>query len=713
MNKKKQKRNEKSYMNDLWSVPPELQGGLIAIPFGHNNSGPRNTMGLKSVIQTWIPVKADFPLVYTGFEHKVKEYMFEEMSVNEDIEIIKVIPKYETNFKDLNIKESPSYTIIFRRLDSNVIDYIEYNRYTECVDGYGCRNLLNFPLEENTIIRKNSKIFNPHSIQNEKYCYGINANVLYMSILDVTEDTAVVSEDFAKKITPINVGTKMIKFDPRDYPANKYGDDIYWKILPDIGEKVKDDGILCSIKKFNKVGAISDFNKEALKKSNHIHDKNIIIEKDSTIIDIDVFLSNKYPYPDIYQQIFSYNDNKMLYYKKLNEFYESHYRHNEMSEKFVTLVTEAKSRLYAFGLLWRDNKNKRRNKVRLTQKNKEVKLTVIVKYMKYENILDAYKVTNRHGNKGVITIWKTEDMPIDNYGVRADIIMCPFSPEARTNIGQLYEQGINKVSFHVLLENQKIEDINMKFQHIINYITKINKDYAALIENIVKSENDKLNYIKYIYKNGIHLNISQQNNINPKLMLSLQKDYNVQATKLTYYKRDKYGRRIKKVTKTPMIIGKQYMLLLYNKADLSGASTMNTNSMGINVKPNKQLMDVSYIKPQGPKIGEDESRCLINNNPLKLDNDTTGLSARLKLLQNASPLGKRKVIEAILTASNPMDVKIPVSSDKLKSNNIPENVIQNLLTIQGINMSKEDVRISDKDLIYYKKLLELGESNDE
>ena len=105
-------------------------------------------------------------------------------------------------------------------------------------------------------------------------------------------------------------------------------------------------------------------------------------------------------------------------------------------------------------------------------------------------IIRGCKLTNRHGNKGVVAkIMDDELMPMDQYGEHADIIINSMCVTSRMNVGQLFELHVNRANYlytskvmadDSLSTDEKLEKLyDMVSQVQPNYINAVFKEYLA------------------------------------------------------------------------------------------------------------------------------------------------------------------------------------------------------------------------------------------
>jgi hypothetical protein len=130
----------------------------------------------------------------------------------------------------------------------------------------------------------------PNVTDDGDWKFGLEANVAFMSIPQIIEDGYVVSESFCKKMTTTSIKTYTFSFGKNEYPLNVYarpGDPKY-RPFPEIGECVRDDGLLCATRKYDPMLAGVEMTAEALRTVDEVFDKPTYVTPGAEVIDIRV-----------------------------------------------------------------------------------------------------------------------------------------------------------------------------------------------------------------------------------------------------------------------------------------------------------------------------------------------------------------------------------------------------------------------------------------
>lgn len=172
------------------------------------------------------------------------------------------------------------------------------------------------------------------------YAYGVEANVVAMSIPEIVEDGFVVSESFCKKMASWEIGSKQIRWGSKEYPLNVHGDDARYKIIPDIGESVGPTGLLCALRPKDDLLSVCDTTPSALREPESMYDKLTYIPPDSIITDIRIYRDDN---PEqrtpstMTEQMQMYEQMQINFYREIADVYRAH---KSKSQGALTLTPE-------------------------------------------------------------------------------------------------------------------------------------------------------------------------------------------------------------------------------------------------------------------------------------------------------------------------------------------------------------------------------------
>ena len=439
------------------AIRPEFLGfQTLLSPFVQHTATQRLMMHASESAQAVVLNEGEFPRIATGYEEMVGSYEFSTCRLDQDIVVRKIIPKFNPINLQAVAEEIPSWIIVYMGMTDHKIHSMEVCRYTFLHEGFGYYNqLLGFDndlLFEGSYIPKGTKLTTSPSHKGHMWSMGLNANTIYLTMWGVTEDAFIVSKSFARKGR--NLAIKKLKLNSGldEVPLNLYGTDGKHKCFPSIGETVRDDGVLIALRKINKSTFVADMTPSSLRTIEQLHDQPHRAPIGSKVIDVDVYINSS--------ALKKMKEGDHVIYEQFVNLLESHkYQqdailkaYRELCEKeniqcapeFNTAVFNAATLSNCRDFVPKD--------VKLLDGREPVEfITVEITFAYTRDITVGSKLAGRDGSKGVVSaIWEDEDMPVDEYGVRADLVMTPASVINRMNPSQMYEQFWNRVALQVI-----------------------------------------------------------------------------------------------------------------------------------------------------------------------------------------------------------------------------------------------------------------------
>ena len=424
---------------------------------------------------------------------------------------------------------------------------------------------------------------------------------------DTTDDAFVISKSLAKRFTHAVVARKEITIDINSRPLNMYGDDTDYRCFPDIGNTVRDDGILMALRKIDSNSFLTDFTNDELSVPRHMHDNLIMTPPGATIVDVNVYINHKQLRKiedTCYTQLLEYNQLHNTYYSSVIDVFEDLTKKGyQCNQAFNNLVTRCKCLCYTRGgksMILVDKKDIIEN----------VKLEIVYAYN--QPISNGYKLSGSDGSKGVVSaIWEDEDMPVSIHGVRADIIITAESPFNRLNGGQFIEQFLSLCS-DVVTNNVRTGVVpeDQAYAYILDYINDVRPNFAKMIQDEMSTKELQDAFVEAVKEDGIYMIIPPFcDSLSSDLYLHLSEKYHIYRGPITYYRRNQDGTREKIVTKCPGLIGAKYLMLLGKRpADAITAAELGyVNQFMSPMKPNHKWAKAQCLHGQTPqKYGEDE-----------------------------------------------------------------------------------------------------------
>ena len=612
--------DRQEFMSDL-NIDPKLVGaGLLLSPFAANISSQRAKMYIGNLSQAMIIHGNEMARIQSGFETKYGRYCVDPAWREHDIQVLEIIPKFSQISNEKGPIHNPEVTVIYKDVESpdGEIGYFTIPDYVMLHSkfGYFTKKTNMHELCPNGFIPKDMKFVQAPNHHDEIYNLGANANTVYMPLWGTTNDAFIVSEDFAKKLQHTEINQVTIQLGANYMPLNLYGDDDNYKSFPDIGEFVRDDGIIFAMREHTADSLIADVTAESLRTPS-IHDETYAAPAGAQVIDVNIFINkgrlNELRSISTYNQFTKYQDSMNAYYNAIIKAYNKYVSEGyHISPHFASLVVQAKGRCY---------NGEYRDLVLYCKKEPVDLIYITITYASTHGIAKGYKITSRDGAKGVISdIWKTEDMPSYQCGsrvVHADLVVTGESPFNRLNTSQNYEQFINFSSDIIVQRciDGVVGDDEAQFNYLLRFMHLIRPVYAKLIiEMAGTTPETRASWVAEVKRRGLYFLIPPYSkSISPKMIIAISKEYQIDRVPIWYYQYDSQGNRYRVDCKDPGIIGSKYVMLL-GKLPLDMLSAIEfgyVSQFNLPVKSTSNDVKQQALFGRTPcRYGEDETAIL-------------------------------------------------------------------------------------------------------
>lgn len=414
--------------------PEQRLGSTIVQPFTGLNSGNRKIMWSTHDQQKMNLIQGEAPIISTGNENEFLNYSSSYVKSSCNKQVLYKMQKFPA-------KPNLHYWLIVQNLDGpkqGMLDIIERCTYVHTTESYGFALNTSFidRYSKDDIIPVNSIIKCPDVVDAYgNVGFGVNLQTIPLSNLETTADGYEVSETAAAKLGTNLYHKVTIQLNDNDIMLNLYGDDDVYKVMPDVGEDIK-DGIFLAVRRVNNSDALFSQTWERLKIIMHPTDTKYVLN--GTLLDCEIYSNNwaqlqNGPNAQYNTQINYYLTNKFRYCQELINFIENFKRYNEnivMSYRLQEFLKHAQSTMAHLD----------------HYKNGKKYSGTIIEFIVKENLplRVGDKISNRYGGKGVITkIIPVELMPRINKDIPVEIIMNKSGVNGRLNYGQLFETEIN------------------------------------------------------------------------------------------------------------------------------------------------------------------------------------------------------------------------------------------------------------------------------
>jgi hypothetical protein len=671
----------------------------ILSPFVQFNSAPRVSMFNHHLPQTMIVAEPEFNKAFSGVEQKFIDYTFNPSRREHDCEILAVIPKYRIPLIASNL--CPQFFVLVLTHEPNGVrrlDYFTIDRYFMGSNDFGWIPTIEPSIKQivpEEFLSKDTVITHSPAVRGNQYCLGVNGNVIYGSFPETIEDAFVISESFARKLQTQQVTQKVINCRMDRRPLNLNGNEHADLFLPDIGGTVREDGALCAFRPVHYTTVLADTDPRAIREPLPLQDEIIYVEAGAKILDL-TFNRNYTKTNGCYDQAKRYIGNNLKCWEDIYNTYMSVRDKYKLTPKMSTLVRTSLYRMIAQGsdhpVISQYFKKAARNFEVEGGSGQPIDfMQAIVTYTVPRLVSKGSKLTDQSGAKGVVgVVYPDECMPVDEFGIRADMMIDMNSPVGRNNPGQLYETGFNRIGEFVRRAVQaKREEVGVDaaFTTLTDWFNDVNPNYARLVRGKFTTQLDKQGLVDDAIKTGPKVHVppfldkltpSDDDFWNALTNMRLWAEkWGVRPSPVTYSSLQADGTYKQFKTQALFSIGSKYIFQLHKIPEQFAPGPASVNHIGVPTKATFSGKDYPVsVNPY--RYGEDELRVM------SMDSDIREVTRFQNLLAN-SPLGVETTIRTILLTEQPTRVKrIPISNGKLAETSAILNLFHNTSATLGV-----------------------------
>lgn len=470
--------------------------------FTGGNNTMRGTMNAKHKTQHLAIDNPEFPFLYDGKENISGEYSSFYTKTDKRYVVIGICKKFNERLHGktyfalyfLHCPDDDSYTVVERKEVENLTENFGFTYKNDYLDK--CE--VGEEIPAGTILSCSTSYD-----ENMNVSVGVNGRIMYIVEPALQDDAIIVSESFAKRMVASNVTTKTIPINDKAILLNLYGNGSEYQGLPNIGDVIT-DGIVAATRLVKETRMFSDLRDNSLSITNRQSDTIFYCDKDSEVIDIDVYVNK----PEL--EVSKVNKQLVEYYNDAKWFYSEVYRtcrkiiksgstnidqeiHRWMRKAMNYLDTLAK---------WAFNDNIFSN------------IVVEILLRKKEPIRVGRKIVGRHGNKTVVcNIWPDDAMPyltteytVDEYGVkhpkgvreRVDLLTNPLAFINRTIPIPMHEGSITFLLDKARKHAATLPTLESKKEFLFDIINLLNPRQGHELEELYAtlSERAKEHFIE-------------------------------------------------------------------------------------------------------------------------------------------------------------------------------------------------------------------------
>lgn len=392
---------------DPEKITPEsiLSPGVINIPYKNNDDIVRLMMGSNQSKQAIPLVNLEVPILQSGFESLIYDYG---------------LIKCRLSGKIIHITENADEVLI--KSDDGKLETVHcLNNETIYTKPWGYPRKYDCSVAIGDKVKSGDVIFTTtNNVKDGKVANGVN--LLTAIKVDFNyEDAICLSESAAKK----KLSSKhLYRIELSLNPDQALRPTIFSHarepdIIPKRGDIINEGSIICQYDNFHK-------SFDSLFTDNS---KQIVADKTYRVEHVEFYPNTKFcKHNEKYvERIEKYHKDKKEKSDKIAEYL----RKNDIPEDMITH--------YSY--------NKRKKMSKSKDKDYQIGHSILIITLSYQEVLElGDKLSNRHGNKGVIArITPDDDMPKLADGRSIEMSLNPLGIISRMNIGQLYELEISKL----------------------------------------------------------------------------------------------------------------------------------------------------------------------------------------------------------------------------------------------------------------------------
>ena len=682
---------------------------VLGCPYAEKTTSQRLVMW-SGVTTQWIVVHgAQHPQAFTSFETEWRKYTYDETYREHDGTVYETVPKFKTegDFQIVNPETTVFYT--YEENGDTYLDYFMVPLYTKLSEGFGYKNYqMNKQfLQQGSRIPKDMRFYQSGAeIKNNMYGMGVNARSAAVNFHNTVEDSFWITERLQEQLRHTVINRVSLSLNRSQVMLNIFGDDTEYKVIPDAGQSVGDEGALCAIRDLHDQTFFADINSQALQTIQEAHDKIIPKYPESTVVDISVFVDHKLAGEldldnGIYSQLGRYYRQHQRYYDHIIEIYRRADAEGfKLTERTNTLFYRAMS-LSNRNHLQGPNfgKSGRASKIQLCEKSAPIgfmRLEITLAYDRVPSIGD--KVTGRFGDKGTIgDIVPTEHTLVDEYGIGCDFGFNPGGATNRLNHGLLYEMHVCRMCDIIQLRMRELSDDDA-YDLLIEFMSDLCPPYAEDIQRRVGGDlARRANLLQFCRETMVMVSaIPFSEYYTEERMEYMREKWPMPETTLRYKKALNDGTVVDRTLRRKGSIGNKYLLLLckFPKVKATSASAVTQFMTPIKLTKNSISKHERLFGFTPLRLGEDEVRqlCL-----------AVGPEATFRIIAIAATSPKAFMIAQERLDTDPYPTRIDnfgISNAELRESNVIIAILHQIYGVDGIEMTRRAIETNAEELSF-------------
>jgi len=245
--------------------------------YAQHNSSPRSVMFSSHFSQKLTIKGGTEKRIQTGAEVEFAKHTY-AVRMPVDAKIIQVIDLYPTNIAEDSIPENPESYIVYEDVQTHEIGCVIAPKFISHHQYFGYKlNPVSNAVPGSVIAKDTVLMDSPAVSENGGYKYGIELNMALMTQPAVAEDAILISEDVLDRLSFNVYERRTVEFGKSNYPLNLYGDMEKYKPFPEIGEYVRDDGVLMILRDMDTDLAPVDMSVYDVREPDYTFDKSVYV----------------------------------------------------------------------------------------------------------------------------------------------------------------------------------------------------------------------------------------------------------------------------------------------------------------------------------------------------------------------------------------------------------------------------------------------------
>jgi hypothetical protein len=662
---------------------PEFLSTQNLNPFVGNDSASRKQMMAGNMPQALSLLNPTRRILMTGMEPEYAKYVF-KIEMPCDAYVIDVIDRVTASNVKGALKRNPETVVVYEDIQSGEVGVMYIPEYLSFHKRFGFE-LVKVPeamalLVPGNGVPKGTVFAQPATVTPEgEYMYGRELSCVWATLPGVIEDGGIIGETAARNMSTYMYEERSASFGKSEYPLNLFGDDETYRMCPDVGGIVGDDGVLMAFRRKREMMGSVEMTPERLRKIDRISDRQIKVPPGSEVVNITVQHDsearvNNTPFGMEYTPS-RYDDAQRRYYQRII----AKYRELENSRPGEQLVLSREfHRLVVEALVYINPYHKGGRK--LCYRKVELddwRITVTVR--KEIRAGMGIKITCTHGGKGVIVkVMKDEDMPRDKHGRIIDLVMDPMSLTKRMNMGRVIEPRISSVCMEytrLLREALGLRDeftqynvaeaiVRKRGELHTEFFDKFMSFYELISPRMAKGIRDYEGFsieghLATVAAHGMQLWLPTDNPVvYSDILPRLRAEHPCNYSQITW----RTGKGKVVTSRKEMVVGSIYTIMLEKIArDMAAVSSAKLQINGVPSRIANNDRYSSHIRMQPMRFaGETEVRLMLMA--------IGGMATRDLLEQTNNPDSHAIVYESIVLADFPTNLPEAIPRDKFPAN---------------------------------------------